>query len=427
VGKLWKIAIPVVAVTLMVAGALYYRSRQNNRLTDKDSIVLADFNNKTADSVFDDTLKQGLSVQLEQSPFFDLVSDPKINETLKLMGRPAGEPLTPEVTREVCERMGSKAMLSGSIAALGSQYVIGLKAVNCNSGDVLAEVQEQAANKEAVLKALDSAAVSLRGKLGESLSSVQKYATPLEQATTPSLEALQAYSLGGKSIAEKDDNPAAVRFLQQAVRLDTNFAMAHALLGMSYRNLGESSLATQSTQRAYELRERVSEREKLTIESFYYQIVTGDMEKARQSHELWAQSYPRDFVPPTNLCGIDIILGQYDKALAEAREALRLEPASGNNYEDLAFSYFFLNRMEEAQATIGEAHAKNLDTPYLQLLLYLLAFLKNDTASMAQQVTWAAGKPGIEDVFLATEADTAAYSGRLGNARELSRRAVASA
>ena len=243
VGKLWKIAIPVVAVALMVAGALYYRSRQNNRLSDKDSIVLADFNNKTADSVFDDTLKQGLSVQLEQSPFFDLVSDAKINETLKLMGRPAGEPLTPEVTREVCERMGSKAMLSGSIAALGSQYVIGLKAVNCNSGDVLAEVQEQAANKEAVLKALDSAAVSLRGKLGESLSSVQKYATPLEQATTPSLEALQAYSLGGKSIAEKDDNPAAVRFLQQAVRLDPNFAMAHALLGMSYRNLGESSLA----------------------------------------------------------------------------------------------------------------------------------------------------------------------------------------
>jgi eukaryotic-like serine/threonine-protein kinase len=218
-----------------------------------------------------------------------------------------------------------------------------------------------------------------------------------------------------------------VRFLQQAVRLDPNFAMAHALLGMSYRNLGESSLATQSTQRAYELRERVSEREKLTIESFYYQIVTGDMEKARQSHELWAQSYPRDFVPPTNLCGIDIILGQYDKALAEAREALRLEPASGNNYEDLAFSYFYLNRMEEAQATIREAHAKNLDTPYLQLLVYLLAFLKNDTASMAQQVTRAAGKPGIEDVFLATEADTAAYSGRLGNARELSRRAVASA
>jgi eukaryotic-like serine/threonine-protein kinase len=427
VGKLWKIAIPVVAVALMVAGALYYRSRQNNRLSDKDSIVLADFNNKTADSVFDDTLKQGLSVQLEQSPFFDLVSDAKINETLKLMGRPAGEPLTPEVTREVCERMGSKAMLSGSIAALGSQYVIGLKAVNCNSGDVLAEVQEQAANKEAVLKALDSAAVSLRGKLGESLSSVQKYATPLEQATTPSLEALQAYSLGGKSIAEKDDNPAAVRFLQQAVRLDPNFAMAHALLGMRYRNLGESSLATQSTQRAYELRERVSEREKLTIESFYYQIVTGDMEKARQSHELWSQSYPRDFVPPTNLCGIDMILGQYDKALAEAREALRLEPVRGNNYEDLAFSYFFLNRLEEAQATIGKAHAKNLDTPYLQLLVYLLAFLKNDTASMAQQVTWVAGKLGIEDVFLATEADTAAYSGRLGNARELSRRAVASA
>ena len=212
VGKLWKIALPVLLVVLLGAAGLYYRSRQNNHLTDKDSIVLADFDNKTGDSVFDDTLKQGLSVQLEQSPFFDLVSEPKINETLKLMGRPAGERLTPEVAREVCQRMGSKAMLSGSIAGLGSQYVIGLKAVNCNSGDVLAEAQEQAASKEAVLKALDSAAVSLRGKLGESLSSVQKYATPLEEATTPSLEALQAYSLGGKSITEKDDNPAAVPF-----------------------------------------------------------------------------------------------------------------------------------------------------------------------------------------------------------------------
>jgi hypothetical protein len=210
-GTLWKIAIPVVAVAvaLMVAGSPHYHSRQNNRLTDKDNIVLADFDNKTGDSVFDDTLKQGLSVQLEQSPFFDLVSEPRINEILKLMRRPAGAPyagesLTPEVAREVCQGMGSKAMLTGSIAALGSQYVVGLKAVNCNSGEVLAEAQEQAANKEGVLKALDSAAVSLRGKLGESLSSIQKYATPLEQATTPSLEALQAYSLGGKSISEKD-------------------------------------------------------------------------------------------------------------------------------------------------------------------------------------------------------------------------------
>ena len=214
----WGIA--AVALIAVFAAGSYYRSHRSNRLTDKDSIVLADFDNKTGDNVFDDTLKQGLSVQLEQSPFFDLVSENKVNETLKLMGRPTGERLTPtEVTREVCQRTGSKAMLSGSIAGLGSQYVIGLKAVNCSTGDVLAEVQEQATNKEGVLKALDSAAVSLRGKLGESLNSVQKYATPLEKASTPSLEALQAYSLGAKAIAERDDNPGAVPLLQRAIRL----------------------------------------------------------------------------------------------------------------------------------------------------------------------------------------------------------------
>jgi len=427
VGKFWKIAVSVVTLALIVAGGLYHRSRQSNRLTDKDSIVLADFDNKTGDSVFDNTLKQGLSVQLEQSPFFDLVSENKVNETLKLMGRPAGERLTPEVTREVCQRMGNRAMLSGSIAGLGSQYVIGLKAVNCSSGDVLAEVQEQATNKEGVLKALDSAAVSLRGKLGESLSSVQKYATPLEQATTPSLEALQAYSLGARAIAERDDNPGAVPLLQRAIRLDPNFATAYGLLAVSYNNLGETTLAAENTRKAYELRERVSERERLTIESFYYHFVLGDLEKARQSYELWAQTYPRDYVPPTNLSFLYSVLGQYDKALAEAHEAVRLEPANGINYENLALAYFFLNRLEEARVTVEEAQTKKLDSYYLHWIVYLLAFLKNDAASMAQEVTWATGKPGVEDILLTTEADTSAYAGQLAKARELSRRAVASA
>ena len=427
VGKLWKIGVPVVALALIVAGSHYYRSQQSNRLTDKDSIVLADFNNKTSDSVFDDTLKQGLSVQLEQSPFFDLVSEPRINETLKLMGRPAEERLTPEVIREVCERMGSKAMLSGSIVALGTQYVLGLKAVNCSSGDLLAEVQEQAANKEGVLKALDSAAVSLRRKLGESLSSVQKYATPLEEATTPSLEALQAYSLGARAIAERDDNPGAVPLLQRAIRLDPNFATAYGLLAVSYNNLGETTLAAENTRKAYELRERVSQRERLTIESFYYHFVLGDLEKARQSYELWAQTYPRDYIPPTNLSFLYSLLGQYDKALVEAREAVRLDSSSGINYENLALSYFFLNRPGEAQATVEEAQKKKLDSYYLHWIVYLLAFLKKDAATMAREVTWATGKPGVEDILLAAEADTAAYSGQLAKARDLSRRAVASA
>ena len=423
----WKIAVAIVAVTLIVAGGVYYRSHQRDRLTDKDSIVLSDFDNKTGDSVFDDTLKQGLSVQLEQSPFLFLVSENKINQTMKLMGRPPGERLTPELAREVCQRTGNEATLTGSIAGLGSQYVIGLKAVNCASGDVLAEAQEQAAGKELVLKALDSAAVSLRSKLGESLGSVQKYATPLEEATTPSLEALQAYSLGVKALVERDDNRATVSLTQQAVRLDPNFGMAYALLGVGYQNLGETTLAAEYTRKAYELRERVSEREKFQIESVYYDYVTGNVDKARQVYELWAQTYPRDDVPPTNLSVMYLRLGQYDRSLAEAREAIRLDPASGNNYVNLFTSYFFLNRLDETQAAIEEAQSKNLDTGHLHFIAYRLAFLRNNVAGMAQQVAWAAGKPGVEDVMLVAEADTVAYSGRLGKARELSRRAVASA
>ena len=426
-GKLWKIAVPVLLVVLLVAGGLYYRShQQSQRLTDKDTIVLSDFDNKTGDAVFDDTLKQGLSVQLEQSPFLSLISERRVIETLKLMGRSPGDRLTPEVTREVCQRTGSKVMLTGSIAGLGSQYVIGLKAVNCNTGDVLAEAQEQAAGKESVLKALDNAATSLRSKLGESLSSVEKYATPVEEATTPSLEALKAYSLGAKTL-NGGDFAAAVPLLERAVRLDPNFAMAYGVLGVSYHNLGENTLAAENTAKAYELRERVSEREKLMIESFYYQYSTGDLEKARQAHELWAQAYPQDSIAPTDLSFMYQVLGQYDKALVEAREAVRLDPAIGVNYENLAVSYLSLNRLEETRAAAEEAQAKKVDTPVVHFVLYQLAFLKNDAEGMAQQVAWATGKPGVEDSLLATEADTAAYSGQLGKARELSPRAVASA
>ena len=301
--RLWKVLVPVaiILVAAVIVGAFYFRSRQTtHRLTEKDTIVLADFDNKTGDAVFDDTLKQGLSVQLEQSPFLDLVSERKVNETLKLMGRSAGDRLTPEVTREVCQRTGSKAMLTGSIAGLGSQYVIGLKAVNCNTGDVLAEAQEQAAGKEAVLKALDAAAVSLRGKLGESLSSVQKYATPVEEATTPSLEALKAYSLGRKTRFAKGDT-AALPFFKRAVELDPNFAMAYRAMAVVYGNLNEVGRAAENARKAYELREKVSERERFYIEANYYWYATGELEKAAQTYELWQQTYPRDYVPYANL------------------------------------------------------------------------------------------------------------------------------
>jgi Flp pilus assembly protein TadD len=420
------IAIPVTAVALLVAGGVYYRSHQSAPLTDKDSVVLADFENKTGDSVFDGTLKQGLSLQLGQSPFFNIVSESKVDGTLKLMGRRSGERLTPEIAREICERTGGKVTIAGSVAGLGSQYIVGLRAISCGSGELLAQEQEEAASKEQVLTALDRGAVRMRGKLGEALSSVQKYATPVE-ATTSSLEALQAYSLAYKDLVVKDDNPGAQLQAQRAVRLDPSFARAYGLLAIVYRNLGEMTLATDNIRKAYELRALVSERERLEIEAYYDQIATGDLEKARRSYELWAQTYPQDFIPPTNLYGIDMILGQYDKALPKAREALRLEPASGNSYENLALSYFFLGRLEESQATMVEAHAKNLDTPYLQLLVYLLAFMKNDTTGTAQQIAWSRGKPGIEDVFLDVEADTSTYSGQLAKSRDLSRAAVASA
>ena len=292
--KHWRILVPaavLVSVALIGGGLYYYRSHRTKPLTDKDTIVLSDFDNKTGDPVFDDTLKQGLSVQLEQSPFLDLVSDRKVNQTLKLMGRPAGDRLTPEVTREVCQRTGSKAMLTGSIAELGSQYVIGLKAVNCNTGDLLAEAQEQAAGKEAVLKALDAAAVSIRGKLGESLSSVQKYDTPLFEATTPSLEALQAYSLGRKTAFAKGST-AALPFYKRAVELDPNFAVPYLAMASIYANLNQVGRSAENARKAHELREKVSEREKFSIESFYYLFGTGEMQKAAQVYELWKQTYP---------------------------------------------------------------------------------------------------------------------------------------
>ncbi|MFY9528090.1 MAG: hypothetical protein WBC04_11985 [Candidatus Acidiferrales bacterium] len=365
-------------------------------------------------------------MQLEQSPFLSLVSERRIQQTLRLMGRSADARLTPDVARELCQRTESAAMLEGSIASLGSQYVLGLKAVNCRTGDSLAQEQVQAARKEDVLKALGDASTKLRGKLGESLSTIEKLDTPIEQATTPSLEALQAFSLGSKTL-QNGDFAAAVPLGQRAVSLDPNFAMAYALLGADYANLGENSLAAENARKAYELRDRVSEPEKFAIESTYYQLVTGDLEKARQANELWARTYPRDEGARSGLGNIYSSLGQYDKELVEFREALRLEPTNSSDYETLVTCYLNLNRLDEAQATAEEAPAKKLDSPSLHLNLYWLAFLQNDAARMAQQVAWSANQPEVEDLMVNEEADTAAYYGRLEKARELSRRAVTSA
>jgi serine/threonine protein kinase/tetratricopeptide (TPR) repeat protein len=415
----------LLAAVLVVVG-IYHRARQAKPLTDKDSIVLADFTNTTGDSVFDDTLKQGLAVQLEQSPFLNLVSERRVNDTLKLMGRPAGDRLTPEVAREVCQRTGSRAMLTGSIAELGSQYVIGLKAVNCETGDGLAEAQEQAAGKEAVLKALDAAAVSLRRELGESLSLVREYATPVEETTTPSLEALKAYSLGIKTGYAKGMT-AALPFLKRAVDLDPNFAMAYAWMASIYANLNEVGLGAESARKAYELRGKVSERERFWIEGNYYGFATGELEKAAQTYELWHQTYARDDLPCTALGFVSATLGNWEKALEVWREALRLDPSNAGNYLNLGMAYMVLNRPDEAETVYKQAEERKLENELLLLSRYWLAFLKGNRTQMAELVLAATGKPGAEDLLLAAQGDTEGWYGKLKNAHELTRQAMDSA
>jgi len=416
------IAGAAVVVLLALAGWLYF-ARRAGALTNKDTIVLSDFENKTGDAVFDDTLRQGLSVQLEQSPFLSMISESKMNQTLKLMGRPAGDRLTPEAMREACQRTGSKAMLTGSIAGLGSQYVIGLQAVNCQSGDLLAEAQEQASGKEGVLKALDVAAVRLRSRLGESLSTVQEYATPLADATTPSLEALKAYSLGRKTLYAKG-NTAALPFYKRAIELDPTFAYAYHGLAVSYSDLNEPGLAAEHARRAYDLREKVSERERFSIEGFYYYNVTGELERAAQTYELWQQTYPRNYVPYGNLGVIYLTLGSHEKALSECREALRLEPNNVLNYSNLGSAYQVLNRLDEAEALYKQADERKLENQNLLVNRYVLAFLKGDAAQMERFASASMGNPGMEDYLLANQADARAWYGKMKDARELTRRAI---
>jgi eukaryotic-like serine/threonine-protein kinase len=329
--KLWKVLVPaLILLATAIGGAFYFRSRSATSttkatpLTEKDTVVLTDFTNSTGDPVFDGTLKQALGVNLEQSPFLNILSDRKIGATLKLMGRPPTEHVTADVAKELCMRTGSKAILAGSVSSLGTQYVVGLEAVACSTGDTLAKEQAEASSKEGVLKALGTAATSLRAKLGESLASVQKFDVPVE-ATTPSLEALKAYSMGITTGRTKG-NAEAIPFMKRALELDPNFAMADAGLAVEYGNLGQASLAADYAKKAYDLRDRVSERERYRISALYFQNVTSEVEKTTEAYELWAKSYPRDFVPHTNLGVLYDELGQFDKAIAETEAAQRLEP-----------------------------------------------------------------------------------------------------
>jgi tetratricopeptide (TPR) repeat protein len=347
-----------------------------------------------------------------------------VAQTLALMAQPKDARLTRELAHEVCQRTASAATIEGSISSLGSQYVVGLKAVNCRSGDVLANEQATASGKEQVLKALGEAATKMREKLGESLASVQKYDAPAENATTPSLEALQAYSLGSQAM-ERNDFAAAVPLFQRATSLDPNFAMAYAGLGISYGEVGETTRASENTRKAYELRERVSEREKFYIASNYELWVTGNLEAARKTDELWAQTYPRDNIPPRYLGIIYSNLGDYDKGLAQGQEAMKLDPGSGTDYGNLVASYMQVNRLDEARATAHEAH--NLDNPQIHQILYGIDFLQHDAAGMEREAAGLMGKPGYEETILYLESDTAAYGGQFAKARELTRRASDSA
>ncbi|HVR27539.1 MAG TPA: winged helix-turn-helix domain-containing protein [Candidatus Polarisedimenticolia bacterium] len=426
-GLPWRTVTVILTMVVIVAGVAYYRRLYRAKpLTDKDTIVLSAFTNRTGDPVFDDTLKQGLAVQLDQSPFLQQVSDSKLNATLKLMGRPVTDRLTGETTRDVCMRVGGTAMVTGSIDPLGNQYVIGLKALNCSTGEVLGETQEQAGGKVEVLKALDAAAIALRRKLGESLNSLQKHATPVEEATTPSLEALKAYSLAGKEKFAQGDG-ASLAFYDRAIELDPSFAIAYYGRSAAYRNLNQLDRARADERKAYDLRLGVSDRERFSIEAAYYLIWTGELEKAAQTYELWQQTYPREYVPHTNLGFIYVALGKLDKALEQAREAMRLQPNDGASYGNLGGGYQNLNRLDEAEAVYKQAAERKIEGPYLLVNLYTLAFLKGDVPTMAQTAMAAAGRPGVEDLLLAAKADTEAWHGRFKNAYGLTRQAMDSA
>ena len=432
--KLWKVLVPaVILVAVAIAGTFYFRTRQaTHRLTEKDTIVLADFANSTGDSVFDDTLKQALAMQLEQSPFISVLPDNKVNEALRLMGRRSGDRLTQDVAREICVRTGSTALLAGSIASLGNHYVVGVRAVNCQSGDSLGSAEAEADGREQVVRALSDATRQLRSKLGESLASVQKpdrmQAGEGESydVTTSSLEALKAYAQAIAVYREKGD-AASIPFVKRAIELDPNFARAYYMLGVRYGNLSQTALAIANLKKAYELRDRVSEREKLAITAMYYLAVTGELQKGNEVYEVWAQTYPRDAHPHVDLGSNYLVLGRYDASVSESLTALKLDDGNTNTYFNLVSAYLALGRLDEAKVTLDQSAVHKIDAPNLHQCRYWLAFLQGDEASMQQQVAAVMGRAGGEDIVLSSQSDTEAYHGRLGKARELSHRAIESA
>jgi tetratricopeptide (TPR) repeat protein len=423
VRKTWPwLAVPAILAAVVIGGFLYtHRARA---LTEKDSILLTDFVNTTGDAVFDGTLKQALAVQLEQSPYLNLVPESRIQEALRYMGRRPDERITSDVAREICLREGVKAMLTGSIASLGSHYVITVGAVNAQTGDSLAREQVEAASKEQVLKSLDKAASNLRQKLGESLSSVQQFATPLEQATTSSLDALKEYSLGEAEHLKVNDDTA-IPYLQRAIEIDPNFATAYAVLGVCYQNRDEEKHGFEFLKKAYDLRERASEPEKFYILAHYYTF-TGEIDKAIEVYEQWNHAYPRDSTPLDNLTPAYHSVGLPEKALSVSSEAMRLDPKDTYAYRFLAASYLTLNRYEEARNVAEQAVAQKLDDFVTHIFLLRLAFIRGDRPAMQRELSWAAGKPR-EALLLSTMAGAELSLGRVKISREIGQQAISSA
>ena len=423
IAKRRKTIVPAAAVGLALFAAGYFYSHRTPKLTDKDTLVLADFINKTGDPVFDGTLRQGLEVQLEQSPFLSVVPEERIQQTLHLMDRPADTRLTPEIAREVCERASSAAVLEGSIARLGSQYVLWLRAKNCRTGDVLDEEQEQAAKKEDVLNALTHLASEFRTRAGESLATVEKHGTPLAEATTASLEALKAYSAGVKTLFTIGD-AAALPYFKRATEIDPKFAMAYAYLGRVYGDLEDPSLSAESTSKAYRLRDRTSDQEKFFIAASYDLQVTGNLEKAQQTCEAWAQTYPREVMAPRFLALIHFVSGQYEKSIEEARKSVELNPDFGPGHSFIADAYQRLDRLDETENTLRRASERQLETPEFVVLRYDIAFLKGDGAGMERELAVAKGKSGPGEWKSDHDAFVLAYGGHLQQARRTLRRAV---
>jgi eukaryotic-like serine/threonine-protein kinase len=419
----WKVVLPVGAVVLMALAFAAFLRRPPEALGEKDSVLVADFANSTGDPVFDSTLRQGLAVQLEQSPFLSVVPEDRVQQTLRMMSQPADAHLTPELAREVCQRTASAAVLQGSIAALGNQYVLGLRAENCRTGKVLDDELVQAAKKEDVLNALSQMASKFRTRVGESLATVQQHDVPLEEATTSSLQALQAYSMGWKRNASAGAD-AALPFFKRAVEIDPKFAMGYASLGLFFGATGESNLATENTRKAYELRDRANDNERFFITAYYDGRATGNQEKAQQTCEQWAQIYPREWTPHSFLSGfIYLVLGRYEKAAEEGRKAIELAPDANTGYFLLGYNLVYLDRPGEAEDLLRRASERKMETPFLSHLRFDLAFLKGDSTGMQREVAEAEGTPGVEDWMSDRQAFALAYTGHLQEARRWSRRA----